>query len=155
MMRARRMILKRAYTCNQTASMYSLPRCDEVSTQGPLLSALDKRRLIFQDGESLLQSVNLSFPACLSLLVCLWLGNAPVLNFTVIVHYCAEFGVGGLAVCRHSRDVLVQAIELLCLVLDVLLLHSLGNLVFLCDLLVLSFSIVLLGGGSCEVFRKV
>merc|ERR1740121_1084289 len=97
--------LRIAYTCDrqalsarQNASICSLPRCGEVSAQSSFLSTLDESRLVFQDGESLLQPGNLSFPARLSLLVCLWLGNAPVLDFAIVVHYCAELGVCGLAV---------------------------------------------------------
>merc|ERR1740138_384463 len=48
------------------------------------LAMLHKSCLRLQDLQSLFQSLDLSFTASFTLLVCLWLGNAAILDFAVI-----------------------------------------------------------------------
>merc|ERR1719253_2170384 len=101
--------------------------------------ALHERGLALEDGERLLEALDLRLAARLALLVGLRLGDAAVLDLRVVLVHGVELGLRLLAVARDLRDGL-----LLGLVLHVLLLGGLDDLVLLGDLLVLGRRVGLL-----------
>merc|ERR550537_1491150 len=98
---------------------------------------LHQGRLALEDRARLLEPRDLRLAAPLPLLVGLWLRDAPVLDLRVVVEDAGELLAGGVLVGGVLGDGLVEALELLCLVLHVLLLQGPCHLVLLGDLLVL------------------
>merc|ERR1719473_591611 len=111
--------------------------------------------LTIEDGKRLLKAADFGLASLLPLLVCLWLCDAALSNLAIVVHDSRQFRVRCLSVRRKLRNLFVQALEFLGVVLDVLLFHSLGNLVFLGGSLVLGGSIGLLSFFGCQVLGKV
>merc|ERR1719401_1744357 len=81
-------------------------------------------RLLLEDGERLLEALDLRGPAALTLLVGLRLRNAALLDPGVVLQDGAELRVRRFALAAVLRHGLVQARELLRLVLHVLRLLS-------------------------------
>merc|ERR1719401_548505 len=108
------------------------------------LPALRERCLVLEDGQRLFQARDLGLAALLALPVGLRLGDAPHLDFPVVLHDGAVLSVGRITVRREIRNGLVQGHELLCLVLYVLHFHRLRHRVLLAGLLVLRLSVGLL-----------
>merc|ERR1719327_2506459 len=91
-----------------------------------------------EDRERLLEARDLRFTPPLPLFVSLCLGDTAVLDLLVVLQDSGQFGAKAVLVGSEFCDELVQAFELLGLVLDVLLLQG------LCDLSVLRCRIRLL-----------
>ena len=91
--------------------------------------------LNLEDGERLLEALDLRLAARLALLVGLRLGDAAVLDLRVVLVHGVELGLRLLAVAGDLRDGLLLGLVLLGLVLHVLLLGGLDDLVLLGDLL--------------------
>merc|ERR1719150_3555986 len=123
--------------------LLSLSHSQEVALVASLAS-LGQGSLIFQDGESLLQTINLCSTSTLALLVRLWLGDASILDLAVVLQDGAQLGVFRLSVSRELGDTLVKTLELLRRVFDVLFFGSTGHFVLLCGLFVLGLGIRLL-----------
>merc|ERR1719253_1661841 len=106
--------------------------------------ALHEGGLALEDGERLLEALDLCLAARLALLVGLRLGDAAVLDLRVVLVHGVELGLGLLAVAGDLRNGLLLGLVLLGLVLHVLLLGGLDDLVLLGDLLVLGRRVGLL-----------
>merc|ERR1740130_827365 len=125
------------------------------STSETTALALHKGSLVLQGVERILQASNLSFATGLLVFVTLRLGNASILDSAVVLHHGAQLvGSSGL-VATKIANLLVEALELLGLVLDILGHLDLGQLVFLRVLIIragrIGFLSLLLG----QVFREV
>mmetsp|Transcript_59377 Transcript_59377/g.193736 ORF Transcript_59377/g.193736 Transcript_59377/m.193736 type:complete len:468 (-) Transcript_59377:870-2273(-) len=108
------------------------------------LLPLHESRLVLQGAKRLLEALNLCLAASRALLVSLGLGDATLLDLAVVLQNRLKLGACRLTIRRQLRDGSVQRLRLLGLVLHVLLLHRLGDLVLLRNLLVLRLRIVLL-----------
>merc|ERR1719316_1141359 len=117
--------------------------------------ALLHKRSTLKDGQCLLQSCNLSFPALLALLIRFWLGNALLLDFLIILKHSIELCVLAFSVRGKFCKVLVKALELFRLVLHILLLGCLSDLVLLRQLVILSLCSLLFGLLLCQVLGEV
>merc|ERR1719453_2444356 len=105
--------------------------------------------------KSLLQACNLSLTTSLAVFIALGLGNASVLNATVVLHDRAQLVSGSGLVSAKITDLLVQALVLLGLVLHILFHLGLGQLVLLCVLLVRRSRIGFLCLLLCQVLREI
>merc|ERR1740130_1169748 len=125
------------------------------STSETTALALHKGSIVLQSVERILQASNLSFATGLLVFVTLRLGNASILDSAVVLHHGAQLvGSSGL-VATKIANLLVEALELLGLVLDILGHLDLGQLVFLRVLIIragrIGFLSLLLG----QVLREV
>merc|ERR1719161_164379 len=91
-------------------------------------AALRESRLFIEDLQCILQALNFGLASRFALLVGLWLGDAPLFDFRIVLQNSCEFGVGSVPVCRIFCNLLVKSSGLLRLVLGILLLCCLGNL---------------------------
>merc|ERR1719230_1021372 len=129
--------------------------CSQAAGTEVALAALHEGGFVLKDGECLLQACDLSLTALLAFLVRLWLRNAAILDFGVVLIDCVELSLLGGAVGGHLGDALVEALELLCLVLDVLVFGGLGHGIFLCHLIILGRRVALFGLLCRQVLRKI
>merc|ERR1719373_35787 len=102
-------------------------------------------RLLLEDGERLLEALDLCGAAALPLLVGPRLRDAALLDLGVVLQNGRELRVRRLAIAAVVRHCLVQALELLRHVLHVLILQGLGYLVLLRHGVILRLRVVLLG----------
>jgi len=107
--------------------------------------ALHKGSLIFQNAQSLPQSLDLFLSPPLSLLVCLRLSDAPLLDFVVVFHDGTMLRLGRFFVCRQLRQSFTQSFDFLRFELHILLLQRFCYLVFLCSFVIFRLCISLLG----------
>merc|ERR1719401_1502722 len=138
--------------CLATGYLQLVASCEEMSAHS---LALHESCFILKDGQSVLQALDLGLTTGLSLCVSFWFCNAPVLNFSVVIHNCSKLSVRRFPICLQIANVFVETSELLSLILHILILESLSNLVLLCRLLVLGFSIVLFGSLLSQIVREV
>merc|ERR1719296_482398 len=117
------------------AWLSSLPCCEEEATGAPP-STLHECRLALEDRERVLQAFDLCCTAPAALLISLGLGDAPLLDFGIVLQNGTELCVRGLSVTRHLTDALVERRGGLRLILYVLVLERLRYCVFLRRLLI-------------------
>merc|ERR1719424_2394663 len=98
-------------------------------------AALHESSLTLEDLQCFLQALDLCCPARFPLFVCLWLGNAPVLDFGKVLKHRGKFGTCGVPISREIADALVQTFMFLCLVFCILGFHCGCKLVVLGHLL--------------------
>merc|ERR1712151_612887 len=106
--------------------------------------ALYKGRLILEDGQCFLQSLDLCLAPSLARGISLRLGNAPILDLAVVIHDCSVLCVSGVEIPGVLGHSVVLSLRLLRLVLHILILGGFGHGVLLRDLLVFGLSICLL-----------
>merc|ERR1740115_720672 len=128
---------------------------NEVVLAKAALALLHEGGLRLKNVQSFLQALNLGCAASLALFIGLWLGNAAILDLGIVVEDCRQLGVGVVAVAGQVSDLLVQALELLGLVLGVLSLHGYSHLVVLSGCLIgrdsIAFGLLLISQVLCEV----
>merc|ERR1719272_2197035 len=95
-------------------------------------ATLHESSLTLEDLQCFLQALDLCCPTRFSLLVCLWLGNTPVLDLGKILKHRRKFGTCGVSISRKIADALVQTFMLLRLIFGILRFHC------VCELVVLS-----------------
>merc|ERR1740117_508905 len=135
----------------------SLLRCQGTAhvVTAVLPTLLHESGLVLQNGECLLQAVDLCLTAFLTFLISLRLGDAAVFQFAVIFHHSRELRAQGVLVARPLRNALVERGEFLGLVLLILVLVGLQDLVLLRQgsicLLIVSLLRLDLGKICCKV----
>merc|ERR1740139_2118707 len=92
------------------------------------VTALQECGLIIQDGQSLLQALDLSGTVCLAILVRLCLRNAAILDLAVILVHSSQLRGSGVAIALVLRCGLAQSLGGLGLVLHITFLGRLGHL---------------------------
>merc|ERR1719265_1075095 len=128
---------------------------EAVAAAAAALAALHEGGLVLEDGQGILEASDLRLSTTLALLVSLRLGNAAVLKLGVVLHNSGEFRILGVAVGGKLRNLLVQAGELLRLVLNILLVHCLLELVLLHVLVMGICCSGLFGLFLCEIVGEV
>merc|ERR1719263_1135843 len=99
------------------------------TAESALAAALKEHCLTVQDFQGLLQSCDFCSAALHALLVSLSLCNASLLQAVIIFVHCIKFLLDSSSVCSCLSGLLVEPLELLCLIFHVLLLCGLGDLV--------------------------
>merc|ERR1719188_1142957 len=111
--------------------------------------------LAIEDCERLFEPIDLSCATALPLLVRLWLGDAALFEFSVVLHHGRKLRVCSLAVTCQLSDGFVEPRVLLSLVFHILLHPRLPKIVLLGSPVVLILCIRLLSFLLGEVFRKI
>merc|ERR1719183_1043672 len=119
------------------------------------LAHLREGNLFIESRQGLLEALNLLFTAGGALLECRWLGNAALLDLSVVLQDCCVLLADCFLVRREFCNLSVECLEFLSLVLDVLILHGLLHLVLL-RLLVVGFLSVRFGSFlTGQIFGEV
>merc|ERR1712113_1291656 len=103
--------------------------------------SLNEGSFILKDGESLFQSTNLCLAPSLALCISLWLSNAPVLDFAVVLENSAELCIGSLTVRRILGDCCILGSRFLTSMFHILIFECLGHGILLSHLLVLGLGV--------------
>merc|ERR1719476_787297 len=103
------------------SSKRSLLRQAQESTVQTHLATLGKGSLTLKDNKRLLEASDLGLALCLTGLVSLGLGNAPILDLCIVLIDSIELRLSGLQVRRHLGNVFVEPNKLLRLILHVLI----------------------------------
>merc|ERR1719229_77990 len=131
-------------SCQILDSRFAPSIGDQCASEDAASLSLNEGSFIFEDGQSLFQSADFRLTPSLALCVSLWLSNAPVLDFAVILENSAELCIGSLTVRRILGDCCILGSRFLTSIFHILIFECLGHGILLSHLLVLGLGVCLL-----------